>query len=156
MAILVVVAASFLAVLLQPGGLPAGPMPDGFSSFERSRLAAAQNIEKRIKIYTDLSDDRRRTIEKAVAEQNFEAITLALKSWGEVLDYSLADIQSNAGGKSKSKALKNYEIHLRKAISTVGGLRTKGGSYEQFQQFEAWLNHAGEIQKKLVAILFPG
>jgi len=156
MATLVVVAASFLAVLMQTGDLPAGALPGGFSSFERSRLAAAPNIEKRINVYTDLLDDRRRSIEKAVAGQDFEAIALILRSWGEVLDYSLADIQSNAGQKSKSKALKNYEIHLRKAIGMLGDLKTRGGSYEQFEQFEAWLNHAGEIQKKLVAILFPG
>ncbi len=145
-----------LAILLQTGGLPGGPMPDGFSSFERSRLAAAQNVEKRIRIYTDLSEDRRRSVEKAVAEQDFDAISLILRSWREVLDYSLADIQENAGQKSKSKALKNYEIQLRKAISTVGDLKTKGGSLEQFEQFESWLTHAGEVQKKLVAILFPG
>jgi len=156
MATIVAVAASFMAVLLQVGGLPAGPIPDGFSSFERSRLAAAQNIESRIKIYTGFSDDRSRSIEKAVSEQSFEAIALILKSWGELLDYSLADIQENAGKKSKSKALKNYEIHLRKAISAVSDLKTKGGSYEQFKQFESWLSHAGEVQKKLVAILFPG
>ncbi len=145
-----------LAILQQTGGLPAGPMPDGFSSFERSTLAAAQNVEKRIKIYTGLSEDRRRSVEKAVEEQNYDAISLILKSWNEVLDYSLADIQENAGQKSKSKALKNYEIQLRKAISTVGDLKTKGGSFEQFEQFESWQKHAGEVQKKLVAILFPG
>lgn len=152
----VVVAAYCLTMLLQTGGLPAEPMPDGFSSFERSKLTAAPNVERRIRIYTGFSDDRRRSIEKAVAEQDFDTISLVLRSWRQVLDYSIADIQQNAGQKSKSKALKNYEIHLRKAISTVGDLKTKGGSYEQFEQFESWLNHASEAQKKLVAILFPG
>jgi hypothetical protein len=155
MATFLEVTASFLAVLLQTGGLPAGPMPEGFSAIERTRLTAAQNVEKRIKIYADMTDDRRRSVEKAVADQNFSAITLTLKSWGDALDFSLADIEANAGQKSKSKALKNYEIRLREGISAVGDLKTRGGSYEQFEQFESWLNHAGEVQKKLVSILFP-
>ena len=145
----------FLAVLLQAGGPPAGPMPDSLSSVERSRLAAAEKIDKRIKIYTEASDDRRRSVEKAVAEKNFDAIAVILRSWKEVLDYSLSDIQANAGQRSRSRALKDYEIRLRKAMGVMSDLKTKG-SYEQFEEFESWLEHAGEVQKKIVAILFPG
>jgi len=154
MAAVFVTVSYLLVVLLQVGGLPTVPMPDGLSSFERSRLTAAQNIEKRIKIYAEASNDRRRSVERAIAEQNFDGIALILRSWAEVLDFSLIDIQANAGKKARSGALKNYEIQLRKAMSAVSDLKTKG-SYEQLENFESWLRHAGEVQKKLVAILFP-
>lgn len=144
-----------LAVQVQGGSLPAGPMPDGLSEIERSSLTAAQNIEKRIKIYTEVSGGRRRSVEKAAAESNFDAIEPALRAWTEILSYSLSDIQANAGQRSKSRALKNYEIHLRKAIGAINGIKTKG-SYEQLEHFEEWLKHAGEVQLKIVAILFPG
>jgi hypothetical protein len=156
MAAVSVTVALFLAVLMQEGGLPTGPMPEGLSSYDRSRLtAAAQNVEKRIKIYTEVSNNRRRSVEKSVAEQDFDSVTLILRSWTEVLDFSLRDIRANAGKKARSGALKNYEIQLRKAITAVSDLKTKG-SYEQLEKFESWLNHADEVQKKIVAILFPG
>jgi len=91
MAAVFVTVSYLLVVLLQVGGLPTGPMPDGLSSFERSRLTAAQNIEKRIKIFAEASNDRRRSVERAVAEQDFDGIALILRSWAEVLDFSLID-----------------------------------------------------------------
>ena len=154
MATAVVTVSLLLAILPQAIGLPSGPMPDALSALEKTRLTAAPNIEKRIKIYTDASDERRRSVEKAVAEQNFEAIALILRAWKEVLDFSLSDIQANAGQRSKSRALKNYEIQLRKSLGAMNSLKTKG-SYEQIEAFESWLEHAGEVQGKLVAILFP-
>jgi hypothetical protein len=144
-----------LVLLYQVEALPSGPMPDSLSPAQQSELEAAQKIDKRIKIYDQASDQRRRAVEKAAGQKNSDAVTSALRSWTELLDYALTDIQANAKQSSRSKALKNFEIHLRKAIGEMGDLETKG-SYEQYEVFESWMRHANEVRQKLVLILFPG
>lgn len=144
-----------LALLNQAETLPSGPMPDSLSPAQKSKLAATQKIDKRIKIYDQASDQRGHAVGKAAGQKNSDAVTSALRSWTELLDYALSDIQANAKQSSRSKALKNFEIHLRKAIGEVGDLETKG-SYEQYEEFESWMKHANEVRQKLVLILFPG
>jgi hypothetical protein len=144
-----------LALLNQAETLPSGPMPDSLSPAQQSKLEAAQKIDRRIKIYDEASDQRRHAAEKAAGQKNSDAVTSALRSWTELLDYALTDIRANAKQSSRSKALKNFEIHLRKAIGEMGDLETKV-SYEQYEEFKSWMKHAGEVRQKLVLILFPG
>ncbi|NWG12960.1 MAG: hypothetical protein HXY20_05430 [Acidobacteria bacterium] len=154
MIVLVGIAALLSPMLFQAVPLPDRPMPPSFSAAEKSRLQREQKVDNRIRIYMAASDERQRAVQKAMAERNSEAVSVILRSWIDVLDYSLEDIQTNAGRKSRSKALRNYEIHLRKAVLSINDLKTKG-TYEQLEEFEAWLKHAEEVRSRVVAILFP-
>ena len=51
-----------LVLLYQVEALPSGSMPDSLSPAQQSKLEAAQKIDKRIKIYDQASDQRRRTV----------------------------------------------------------------------------------------------
>jgi hypothetical protein len=143
-----------VTLLPQAVFLQGRPLPSSFSASERARLEQEQKVDGRIRIYSAASDERHRTILKAMSEQNSEAVSLALRSWTELLDFSLEDIRANAAGRSKSKALRNYEIQLRKALDSINDVKMRGTS-GQLDEFEAWLGHAEEVRSRLVRILFP-
>ena len=144
----------FLALLLQATPLPGRPIPSTFSPVEARRLEREPKVEERMKIYRAASEERHRSILMAMAEQNTGAVSITLRSWTDLLDYSLEDIQKNAGQKSKSKALREYEIQLRKAFDSIDNIKLRGTT-EQFDEFEEWLKHAQDVRAKLVRILFP-
>ncbi len=148
------IAAFLMPVLLQALSLPDQPMPSSLSPAERSRLGREQKIDGRIRIYTAVSDERYRAALKAMAEGNSEAVSITLRSWTDLLDYSLEDIRINAGRNFKSKALRSYEIQLRKSLGSIDDLKTKG-TYEQLEEFDAWLKHAEALRSRIVRILFP-
>ncbi len=154
MTVYAVIAALLMPALLQAVSLPDQPMPSGLSTAERGRLQREQKIDSRIRIYAAASDERRRAVLKAMAERNSEVVSTTLQSWTELLDYSLEDIRTKAGRHSKSKALRSYEIHLRRSLGSVNDLKAQG-TYKQLEEFDTWLKHAEAVRSIIVRILFP-
>ncbi len=148
-----VIAGLLTLTLLQALTLPDQPMPSSLSPAERDRLRREQKIDGRIRIYAAASDEHRRAVLKTMAERNSEAVFITLRSWTELLDYSLEDIRTNAGRNSKSRALRSYEIQLRKSLGSVKDLKMQG-SYEQLEEIDAWLKHAEAVRSIIVGILF--
>ncbi len=140
-------------LLLQAGLLSSTPGPDGLLDSERARLERETKLDKRIKIYEAASIRYQNALAASVQNQELQIIPAQLKSWTNLLDTSLKDVENSTARKDKSKALIHYEIHLRKAISDMQELKLKA-SVEQFDAFEAWLKRAEEIHKRFVDMLF--
>ncbi len=121
---------------------------------EISRPEKEARLDRRIKIYDEASERYKNTLIRLVQMQELPSVPAQLKSWSEMLNASLKDIEASPGRKDKSKALLRYEIHLRRAISAVQESKIKA-NVEQVGAFEAWLTQTEEIRKRLVAILFP-
>ncbi len=130
------------------------PVPEAFTPAERKRIAAEAKIDGRIKVYTAAVSDRYKQLAAAVAADKPEAVAQVLDSWMQVLDFSLQDIRTHAGRRSKSRALRRFEIELRKAIGALDDLRVSV-PFEQMQAVESFIGRAEKIRAAIVAILFP-
>jgi hypothetical protein len=132
------------------GGIPApAAATDGCrTEAETKRLAKEGKIDGRIRIYREISDRYRNTM-----EQNFDQVQDLFVCWKELLTESLKDIEANINRKKKSGALIDFEIHVRKSINVVNDVRLKA-PYQQNDNFEAWLIQANTVRKRFVDILF--
>lgn len=119
---------------------------------ERARIEKKEKIEDRIKIYCSASIRYQKAVESAASRNEFDAMPENLKLWRTLLSSSLKDIEANLK-KKKSRALINYEIHLRKTIGNVQKVRIKAPADQQ-ESFDSWISEAEEVRKKIVEILF--
>ncbi len=145
-------------LILGPSGQAANSSPaseDGLTAAEKEQLGREKKIDGRIKIYSGASTRQFKTLEAEVLKEDFQPVPASLKSWGALLDLAIKDISENASRKRKSKALIRFEIQLRKDLSDVQGFKIRA-PVDQQDAFDAFLNHAEEIRKKFVDILFPG
>jgi len=141
-----------VVILLQADG--SATLVDGLTIAERLQLNRKVKIEDRIKIYESVSSRYHKSVEQAAEKQNFERIPVLLQSWSLVLSKSLADITQNIDRKRKSNALIKYEIRMRKSIVDIGDARIKAPVDHQ-EYYDHWIDHAEEVRKHFVEILFP-
>jgi len=140
-------------LLLQAGLLSTVPGPDGLLDAERVRLEREVKLDRRIKIFEAASIRYQNSITSSVQNQELQTVPTQLKSWANLLESSLKDVEKSTARKDKSKALIHYEIHLRKAVSDIQELKLKA-SVDELDSFESWLAKAEEVRKKFVDMLF--
>jgi hypothetical protein len=139
-------------LLIQTG--TAVQAPDCLQAADRIRLEKETKLDNRIQIYEEASIRCQHLVTNMVQHQDFQFASGCLQSWGDLIEKSLHDVETSTVRKEKSRALKKYEIHLRKAVSAIQELKLKG-TVDQFDAFEAWLNRAEHVRKKFVDFLFP-
>ncbi len=128
-------------------------MQDCLTVGETLRLSKEGKIDKRTKMYREISERLHKAVEDAVKKKNFDQIAKLLSCWEEHLAASLRDIDANIDRKKRSGALKDYEIHLRKSILSIGDSRLRA-EYEHQGLFRAWLAQANLVHEKFIDILF--
>jgi hypothetical protein len=143
-----------LSLLIQAGSFSL-PMNSVLNAEEKLKIEKETNPNNRIKIYRQAAERIQESIQQAVSEEDYQSVPDNLKRWTSLLSESLNDIESNLNSKKKSKNLIAYEIHVRKAISSVRSYKI-GAPTEQQDVFDSCLEQAEKIRKKFVAILFPG
>jgi hypothetical protein len=127
--------------------------PDCLQVADRSRLEKETKLDNRIKIYEEASNHCQQLVTDMVQRQDFQLVPGYLQSWGNLLDTSLKDIEGSPGRKDKSRALRKFEIHLRKAESAIQELKLKA-TVDEFDAFEGWLHRAEQVHKRFVDFLF--
>jgi len=141
------------SLAMQAAALAPAPGPDCLLATEQSRLQTEIKLNNRIKIYDEASTRCQNSLAALVRHQDLQAVPAQLKSWLNLLEISLKDIDSSTARKDKSRNLIRYEIHLRKAVGNVQELKLKATA-DQFDDFERFIARAQEIHKKLVNMLF--
>lgn len=153
----------FLALLLgsPPEGLPPaeGLAPEEkplFTPSESARLARADSLDDRIRVYESASKRMREEIERMAEKDAFGAIPAALETWASLLGRSLEDIGANTPpDRKKSKRLIRYEIQVRKSVDGMRDLKIKS-PIELADAFDAFLLEAEGVRKGFMEILFLG
>jgi tRNA/tmRNA/rRNA uracil-C5-methylase (TrmA/RlmC/RlmD family) len=131
------------------------PQGDSMLPLERSKLQKEEKINNRIKIYKTVSTRYLKTFSSATSTNDFESVPPTLQVWMSLLTESLQDIDANVERKKKSKALIDYEIHLRKSINEIKDYKVKA-PLEQQDFLDNWVAQAEKIQAKFLDILFLG
>ena len=142
-----------LALLIQARGSLPGPVLECLTPGEKSQLSTEKNIDKRVKIYETASTRLFDSVQSAVAKEDFEAVPVKLRSWLELLNWSLTDIEESIKLKKTSKELIRFEIQLRKAILSMHDNKVTAPE-DAHEALASWLNRAEEIRKRFVDILF--
>jgi hypothetical protein len=137
--------------LIQAGNVVQAP--DCLEVGEKSRLEKEPKLDNRIKIYEEASNRCQQLVTNMVQRQDFQLLPVYLQSWSTLLDKSLSDIEGSPVRKDKSRALRKFEIQLRKAVGTLQDLKVKA-SVDQFDDFETWLHHAEQVRRRFVDLLF--
>jgi hypothetical protein len=143
-----------LNLLIQAGSF-SPPANSALNAEEKLKMEKETNPNSRIKIYRQASERIQNSLQQAFSNEDYQSVPQNLKRWTSLLSESLNDMESNLKSKTKSKNLIAYEIHVRKAISSVRNHKI-GAPTEQQDVFDASLEQAEKIRKKFVAILFPG
>jgi len=120
---------------------------------EKGRIAKADNVEQRIKVYEAASKRIHQTLQSSVAMDDFSKVPDSLKLWTSLLSGSLEDIEANLKTKKKSKPLIRYEIQVRKAIASSQDYKTKA-PVDQQDLIRSCLAQAEKIRKRFVEIIF--
>ena len=141
-----------LGMLIQAGGVP-GAAGDIFSASEKAQMEKANSAERRIKVYEGASKRLQQALHEAVMKEEFGTVPDTLKLWTALLARSLEDIEANLKSKKKPRSLINYEIQVRKAISSTQSLKIRA-PIDQQDAFDSCLSRAEAIRKQLVEILF--
>ena len=136
---------------------PAASFADGateiYTPAEKKRLASAKSLDNRIKVYDTAFVRIRKQIEKDVREDRFKDAARTLSGWSALLSESLTDIEKNVNLKKKSGRLRQYEIHLRQAISGLRDLRQRA-PMELYDAVISFEDKAEETRNKFMSILF--
>lgn len=144
----------FFGLLSQAAGLPQAEGPDVLTANEKTLLEKEISIENRIKIYSQASERIHHAFQAEIRGQQLDTVPAALRNWLSLLDSSLKDINANLGRKKKSKALKNFEIQLRRATLDVQGYKIKA-PIEQQDLIDDWISRADRIRNQFMMLLFP-
>lgn len=131
----------------------AAQAPTCLQATDRSRLEKETKLDNRIKIYEEASNRCQQLLTDLVQRQDYQLVPGYLQSWSSLLDQSLNDIEASPGRKDKSRALRKFQINLRKAESAVQELKLKA-TVDQFDAFEAWLRRAEQVHKRFMDLLF--
>jgi hypothetical protein len=120
---------------------------------EKSELSSAKSLNTRIKIYDDASLRIQQSLQETIKNEQFETVPDLLIAWGSLLQTSISAIETDSKANKKSKQLRKFEIHLRKTIKDLPGLKLKT-PYEQHDAFDACIAKTETIRKKMIDILF--
>jgi hypothetical protein len=121
---------------------------------ERAQLARQTRIDGRTGIYQKASARFAPSLAGLVRQEKFAEARAELELWKELIAASRDDIVASVSPGKRPKAVIRYEIHLRKMIAEMQGLRVKA-SVEAFDAFEQWANSAEECRKSILAVIFP-
>ena len=137
--------------------LQVAPVPllesNALNEDEKARIARAQSVDDRIKVYHSASKRMQQSVDSAVRSNDFSGFPDALKLWVALLTGSLEDIEANLKTNKKSKALIRYEIQVRKANSAFRGYKAKA-PVDQQDALDEQIAGAEIIRKKFVDIIF--
>jgi hypothetical protein len=142
----------FFTILAQVADIPS-LLENILDPGDRVRLEHASNIDRRIKVYDSVSKRIQKDIRKAVSRDEYETVPENLRQWTVLLSVSLKDIEQNLRGRKKPKSLKNYEIHIRKAISDAENFRISA-PLDQQDAIKSYLNRAEDVRKRIMDLLF--
>jgi hypothetical protein len=142
----------FFVILAQAADIPP-LLEDILDPGERIRLEHASNIDRRIKVYDSVSKRIQKDIREAVSGDEYETVPENLRQWIVLLSVSLKDIEQNLKGRKKPRSLKNYEIHMRKAISDAENFRISAPLNQQ-DAIKSYLNSAEDVRKRIMDLLF--
>jgi hypothetical protein len=144
---------TFLLSMLLQAASPPSALDNVLNPEEKARIERETKIDGRIKVYESASTRIQKTLQTAVSEEEFQAVPDSLKLWTALLSGSLQDIEANLKTKKKSRALINYEIQVRKAISNTQSYKLKA-PVEQQETFDSCISQAESVRKRFVEILF--
>ena len=131
----------------------AGDASEIYTPSEKKRLASSKSLNSRIKIYDAAFERIRKEMEKGIRDDRFDDAARTLKTWSALLNESQADIEANINPKKKPGRLRQYEIHLRQAISGLRNLRMKS-PMELYDAFISFEDQAEETRRKLMVFIF--
>lgn len=140
-------------LLIQTGSVIPAPVLECLTPGEQGLLSKEKNLDNRIKVYVTVSTRFEDLVQTAVAKQDLEAVSVKLKCWLEILDWSLKDIGESMGPKKAPKTLIRLEIQLRKAILNITENKAIAPE-ETAETFNSWVTRAEEIHKRFVDMLF--
>jgi hypothetical protein len=141
-----------LSAFLQAAAAPSS-IDNLLDSKEKASMAAAANVEGRVKVYQIASRRYQQSLESAIANNDFSQIPDDLKRWTALLSASLEDIEVNLKTKKKSKVLIRFEIELRKDISSFHSYKTRVPADLQ-DSFGSSLDRAEKIRKRFIEMIF--
>lgn len=124
-----------------------------FTPKEKSRLSLAKSLNNRIKIYDEAALRIQQDLQESLKKEQFEKVPAILTAWGALLQTSIGDIEIDGKTNKKSKQLRKFEIHIRKAIKDLQYLKLKV-PHEQYDAFASGITAAEAIRKKMIDILF--
>jgi len=142
----------FLGFILQTAAF-ADDATEFYTLSEKKRLVSAKSLDNRIRVYDTAFERIRKEIEKDIREDRFDDAARTLSTWSALLSESLADIEKNTNPKKKSGRLRQYEIHLRRAINGLRSLRLRA-PMELYDAFISFEDQAEETRRKFMDILF--
>jgi hypothetical protein len=145
---------TFIVLFFLQSGNVSRELADILDPGEMARIEKRESIEQRIKVYEAASKRIQQSLETAINKDDAQAVSNNLTLWTSLLSKSLEDIEANTNAKKQSKALKDYEIQLRKAIANMESYKIKT-PVELQDPFDACLVHAETVRKKFVELLFP-
>jgi len=131
----------------------AADAPEIYAPSEKKRLASSKSLDNRIRVYDTAFERIRKEVENDIRDERFENAARTLGVWSALLSESLADIEANINPRKKSGRLRQYEIHLRQAISGMRTLRMRSPAelYDALVSFE---EQAEETRSKFMLLLF--
>jgi hypothetical protein len=121
---------------------------------ESTQLASGTKVESRIKVYAQASNRIHKSVVSAASTNQQDTIPPMLQCWLDILNTSVEDIEANLERKKKSKALREFEIQLRRAVLDVQSYKIKA-PVEQQDQIDGWVTQAEKIHERFMSFLFP-
>jgi hypothetical protein len=125
-----------------------------FTPKEIEKLQREEDINDRIKIYTDASKRIQKRVNTAVSRGQFKSVPGDLELWTDLLTHSYEDIKAGIDPNKKSRNLIKYEIQVRRSLDDLQDNKIKA-PLDLHGDFETCLNRAEAIRKKFVEIIFP-
>jgi hypothetical protein len=141
-----------LNLLVQAAG--ASPTTaEPFTPKEKSQLSLARSLNSRITIYDEAALRIQQELQETLKKEHFEKVPDILTAWVSLLQTSISEIEIDGKTNKKSKQLRKFEIHLRKAIKDFSYIKLKA-PHEQHDAFDSCIAKAETIRKKMIDILF--
>jgi hypothetical protein len=124
-----------------------------FTPKEKSQLSLSRSLNGRIKIYDEAALRIMEDLQENLKKEQFETVPDVLTTWVALLQISISDIETDGRANKKSKQLRKFEIHIRKAIKDLPDIKLKV-PFEQHDAFDSCIAKAEIIRKKMIDILF--
>jgi hypothetical protein len=126
---------------------------EAFTPEEKSQLSLSRSLNSRIKIYDEAALRILQDLQESVKREQFETVPDILTAWVSLLQTSIGDIEIDSKANKKSKQLRKFEIHIRKAIKDLPDIKLKA-PFDQHDAFDSCIARGETIRKKMIDILF--
>jgi hypothetical protein len=153
--ILMVFIISFMLAFFITGGTDesTGSWENLMNPREKARWESANSLDRRMRVYQDITERVQKELRKAVTAAAYEAVPELLDQWIILLEKSCEDIETSPENGRKRRIIQ-YEISLRKAIKTVEGLKIMSDA-ELHDAFDIWAVRAETIRGRIMKVVFP-